>query len=218
MAGYVNFCMPARQASIPQTHALKMNSNVKPPGPPLLSLMTRRAFSLAAAAGCAQACARDAADTARWTALKAEIRARYPQVRQLTVTEWQAWQADPKKESTPLLIDTRSAAEFADSRLPGALHVPSAGAVLALLERMPQHGQVVLYCSVGYRSAALAQQLQTRLRGQKAPDFFNLEGSLFEWANRGLPLEDARGPTQQVHPYDARWGVYLDRNRWSRTP
>ena len=40
---------------------------------------------------------------------------------------------------------------------------------------------------------------------------FNLRGSLFEWANKGYPLEQDGKNTHKAHPYNAKWGQFLDK-------
>ena len=82
---------------------------------------------------------------------------------------------------------------------------------------------VVCYCSVGYRSSALAQQLQYELEKPVYQDMksklviYNLEGSIFKWANEGKDLEDNRGrKTVVVHPYN--WGKLLNAELLSYEP
>lgn len=102
----------------------------------------------------------------------------------------------------PLVLDIRTADEFAHSHLPGAVRIdPDAdpGEVLGALDR---DRPIVVYCSVGYRSSAFAQRMQaagfTRVS--------NLEGSIFRWVNEGRPLVDNQGhETQRVHPYGSPW-------------
>ena len=84
---------------------------------------------------------------------------------------------------------------------------------------------VVCYCSVGYRSSALAQQLQYELekpvyREMKSKIMiYNLEGSIFKWANEGKDLEDNRGKkTIVVHPYNLIWGKLLNAELRSSEP
>jgi hypothetical protein len=38
---------------------------------------------------------------------------------------------------------------------------------------------------------------------------YNLEGSIFAWANEGRALQSPRGPTEWVHPYNAVFGLLL---------
>ena len=64
---------------------------------------------------------------------------------------------------------------------------------------------MVVYCSVGYRSAELARKLTARGHANVA----NLEGSLFAWANEGRPVYAGTRLADRVHPYDAAWGSLL---------
>jgi hypothetical protein len=40
---------------------------------------------------------------------------------------------------------------------------------------------------------------------------YNLEGSIFEWANSGRPVYRGEERVSVVHPYGARWERLLDR-------
>lgn len=114
----------------------------------------------------------------------------------------------------PILLDARKENEFTVSHLPGAHRIEPNATVQ--LERLGvgKHNSIVVYCSVGYRSALLVRELQeagfTQVR--------NLDGSIFAWANEDRPLVNAHGPTRGVHPFDTRWGRYLDKSRWHWEP
>ena len=75
---------------------------------------------------------------------------------------------------------------------------------------------VVSYCSIGYRSSDLINHLKQEKLNDILPsnvrvNMFNLDGSLFKWANEGKPIIDANGdPTPFVHPYNAVWGSFLN--------
>ena len=132
-----------------------------------------------------------------WPAIKARIAKEFPKVKSIGTAEL------AKAEPKPVLLDVRTAAEFDVSHLSGARRVdPDAAASKVAL---PKNTPIVTYCSVGYRSAKFAQRLQdagfTNVR--------NLEGSIFQWANEGRPVE----PGTKVHPYDKKWGVLLDAAR-----
>ena len=44
---------------------------------------------------------------------------------------------------------------------------------------------------------------------------YNLEGSIFKWANETRTIVDVKGqPTKFVHPYSRLWGLLVDRSRW----
>ena len=149
----------------------------------------------------------------QWEVVKAGIRSRYPAVAQISVPALQDWLRDTTR-LRPLLLDTRTAAEFADGHLEAARHADAVGSAMLQLRQRAPGGVAVLYCSVGYRSSALAAALLAR----GAQRIFNLEGSLFEWANQGLPVVAADGRPGKVHPYDRWWGALLRRDLWSREP
>lgn len=145
-----------------------------------------------------------------WVAIKQWIRLKFPQVRSVSTAGLAIWLSQAEVES-PLLLDARTADEYGVSHLKGAQHVPAQELDSFLQENAAtQTSPIVVYCSVGYRSARLAQQLQDRGYRQ----VFNLEGSLFEWVNNGHPVYQGEQPVQQVHPYNQRWGALL-RPRWN---
>lgn len=130
------------------------------------------------------------------------MRRQYPEVPTIAADALYAWLADPARES-PLLLDFRSADEQAVSTLPGAHCVrDTSSAQRAVCQNTP--GPVVVYCAVGVRSARLAQTLL-----RDGVRVFNLEESIFGWANRGHPMEHDHGPAARVHPFDDKWAVLL---------
>ncbi len=145
-----------------------------------------------------------------WNEIRAWLRERFPDVRHLSVDELRAWQTDAGR-ACPVLVDIRADAEQAVSRLAGAYLSQSEAQAIEKLKDLPRDAPIVAYCAVGVRSAKLVRALQ------KAgfTDVRNLEGSIFAWANHGLPLTCATGPTAKVHPYNKHWGVLLDPERHS---
>ena len=127
-----------------------------------------------------------------WPAIKARIAKEFPNVKTIGTAEL------AKVEPKPVLLDVRTAAEFDVSHLAGARRVDPDAASVSL----PKNTPIVTYCSVGYRSAKLAQ----RLREAGFTDVRNLEGSIFQWANEGRPIE----PGTKVHPYNKKWGALLN--------
>jgi rhodanese-related sulfurtransferase len=144
-----------------------------------------------------------------WAALSRLIQARFPSVKHLSIAELANWL---KSDDPPLLLDARTLDEYEVSHLPGAQLVTEDwlenGATGA--DSKP----IVVYCSVGYRSAKLAANLQA----QGLQQVFNLEGSIFAWANAGYPVYRSTEPVTQVHPYDAVWGKLLNENLHSKSP
>ena len=74
---------------------------------------------------------------------------------------------------------------------------------------IPTDATVVVYCSIGYRSAAIVDQL----KDAGVDDVYNLEGGLFEWANRDRPVYRGDERVREVHPFNRWWGMLLKRER-----
>ena len=138
--------------------------------------------------------------------VKRLVRARFPDVPQVSVDELRAWLDDPDR-TQPVLLDVRTPEEYAVSHLVGARRAETAADAVRLLDGAPKDTPVVAYCSVGYRSSALVQAL----RREGYLDARNLEGSIFEWANRGHPVVRDGSPVREVHPYGWPWSRYLER-------
>ena len=137
-----------------------------------------------------------------------KVRREFPEVPRLTVAELDERLAQGQDV---LLVDTRSAEEFAVSHLEGAVHAETAAEARAVLAAAGPSRPVVLYCSVGYRSARLARELaeDEALADTGHGEVMNLEGSIFAWANSGRPVYRDGREVGEVHPYDARWGKLL---------
>lgn len=113
------------------------------------------------------------------------------------------------------LLDTRTAEEFQVSRLPGAQLLGFEPINKELLRSFELDDTLLVYCSIGYRSERVANEL--RAMGFK--NVFNLYGGIFEWVNQGKPLENGKGePTRQVHPYNFWWGFFLTEGHKTTTP
>ncbi|MDQ3621420.1 MAG: rhodanese-like domain-containing protein [Verrucomicrobiota bacterium] len=140
--------------------------------------------------------------------MKKLVRARFPNVQQTSTGELSAWLKDGRKPQ-PVLLDVRTKAEFDVSHLPGARRVDPEAKAADVLPVLEKDRPVVTYCSVGYRSSAMAD----RLRKAGVTQVSNLEGSIFQWANEGRPLETNGKPATKVHPYNATFGKMLDEQR-----
>ncbi len=137
------------------------------------------------------------------------VRAKFPKVPQLPTAELALRLADTNSPA-PLLLDVRKEEEFRVSHIPGAVRVdPDAKATtLAPLLNRPDR-PVVVYCSVGWRSSALAERLLEAGHTNVA----NLEGSIFGWANEDRPLVCETGAALKVHPYNRTFGKLLKPGR-----
>lgn len=142
-----------------------------------------------------------------WDQVASLIDSEFPGLPTLTTAELQsALSAD----RPVLLLDVRTPEEFAISHLQEAHQIDSAETAVALLAMTEPGTLVVAYCSVGYRSAALVQELRDR-----GIDAVNLEGSIFRWANENRPVYRGADPVTEVHPFDDSWGTLLERNLWA---
>jgi len=137
-----------------------------------------------------------------WSILKQAIRTEFPQVRQISPDALSNWL--DSEQTNPVLLDTRTEAEYAVSHLASARQVNPKIENLASLE-LAIDLPIVTYCSVGYRSARIADRLQTA----GYTDVANLEGSIFQWANEGKPVYRNGVLVKQVHPFNPRWAQLL---------
>ena len=154
----------------------------------------------------------DGADTwtGDWEHTLRLVRQAFPEVPQMSTQELAAMRADDTAPDI-VLLDARSAAEFKVSHLPGAVLASNTRMALEALEARGPPRTVVVYCSVGYRSSRLAE----KLRARGIENVYNLEGSLFQWANDGRPLYRGGERVYEAHPYDEEWGRLLDRRLWA---
>ncbi|KST62182.1 rhodanese-like domain-containing protein [Mastigocoleus testarum] len=134
------------------------------------------------------------------------IKLNFPQVKPLTTQELDLWLKDPDK-SDPLLIDARHIEEYELSHLKTAELFTS---VQDLLEDVTCHVStldtpIVVYCSIGYRSADVANSLVKAGFSR----VFNLSGGIFQWVNEEKPVFQKNQLVKSVHPYNKLWGKLL---------
>lgn len=148
----------------------------------------------------------EAGDTARrWSETLGKIRAGFPGVAHISPDTLQSWlDRSPERENL-ILLDVREPDEFAVSHLRAARPSPSKDEALRVLQDTPRNRRVVLYCSVGYRSSELAGILMKK----GFTEVYNLEGSIFRWANEGRPVYRGTERVRVVHPYNTYWGRLL---------
>ncbi len=142
--------------------------------------------------------------------IKTLIRLKFPHVQSKTTATLAQELADPAR-SQPLILDARTGAEYEVSHLDTAQQMDGAADLTraAMLKNVSKTRPIVVYCSVGYRSAVLAQRLQD----MGFQDVANLEGGLFQWANEDRAIVRAGQPTHRVHPYNSLWRALLKRQK-----
>lgn len=171
---------------------------------PALLLSAACGDSTRAAVGTADA----APDSQAWREVLHEVREDFPNVPQMT-TQHLAGLLE-SDAARVLLLDARSEAEYEVGQLRGAARTETLAAALDALFGFDGWPTVVVYCSVGHRSSDLAERLLAR----GVANVFNLEGSIFRWANEGRPVYRGARRVHEVHPYDEEWGRLLDRRYW----
>jgi rhodanese-related sulfurtransferase len=154
-----------------------------------------------------------AADGMQWALVRKRIAKEFPNVPQLATQDLAAWLADEKREK-PVLLDVRAAEEFSVSHLAGARRIDPDATASQLPSGIAKDQPLVTYCSVGYRSSALAD----RLRAAGYTKVQNLAGSIFQWANEDRPLVSDGNPATVVHPYSAIWSGMLKKERRAPLP
>jgi rhodanese-related sulfurtransferase len=133
-----------------------------------------------------------------WGRINSYLDKEYPEVTNISTQEL-------AKLSNVVLLDTRNLDEYTASHLPNAVRFDESNSVTSkdLFAKLSKNTPIVVYCSVGVRSAAVAR----RLTAQGYTQVKNLRGSAFMWANEGRLLEGSSAP--KVHPFNSRWGALL---------
>lgn len=120
------------------------------------------------------------------------------------------------------ILDCRAEDEFNISHIEGAVRInyeSSPEELLKLAEidiSRKDPMDVVCYCSVGYRSSLVAEKLQDYVKKSKDAastnvSVYNLEGSLFKWANENRHMINSQGETTKfAHPYNTVFGKLLN--------
>ena len=139
-----------------------------------------------------------------WPAVQRAIQASHPRAVPLSGARLAAWQTRPDTVQ-PVLLDVRAAEEYAVSHLLGARLTPGLPSAMDTLAAMPRDTAIVLYCAVGYRSAAVAEALQD----SGYANVWNLTGSIFQWVNEGRPVYRGAEQVHVVHPYSRAWSLLL---------
>jgi len=133
-----------------------------------------------------------------WNSINGQIDKLYPTIESIT-TDSLYNQLKTGKEIC--IIDVRPNGEYTVSHIPEAINITDLKNI-----SLPRDTTIVVYCSVGLRSARFAKALK------KAgyTGVLNLRGSIFEWANKGYPLRRGDKSVTVVHPYNKNWGRLLN--------
>ena len=108
--------------------------------------------------------------------------------------------------SDVLFLDARERKEYEVSHIRGARWVGYDDFKMNRLQGIDSTKKIIVYCSVGYRSEKVGEQLEEA--GFR--NVSNLYGGIFEWVNQGNEVVNTvDSTTQKVHAYDHLWGIWL---------
>ncbi len=117
-----------------------------------------------------------------------------------------------KELDAPLLLDAREREEYDISHLPNAQHIGYRDFDKSTLTHLPKDTTLVVYCSIGYRSEKIGEQLQK----MGFTNVYNLYGSIFEWVNQGnIVVDTNNNPTKRIHTYNRAWSKWMENGEMS---
>ena len=105
-----------------------------------------------------------------------------------------------------VLLDTRTIEEFKVSHLPSAKFIDYDKFQIKDIQKIPKDAKIIIYCSVGYRSEKIGEQLMKN----GYVNVKNLYGGIFQWKNEGFEVINANNqPTDSVHTHNKKWSKWL---------
>ncbi|MEP1035206.1 rhodanese-like domain-containing protein [Ekhidna sp.] len=108
--------------------------------------------------------------------------------------------------SEVVILDTRAREEFDVSHIRGARFINYDEFEIFQVKDIPKDKEVIVYCSVGYRSERVGE----KLKKAGYTNVKNLYGGIFSWKNEGYDVVSHKNiPTDSVHTYNKSWGKWL---------
>ena len=110
------------------------------------------------------------------------------------------------RDSSLVILDCREPREYEISHIQTARNAGYKNFTVKSLLDIPKDHKIIVYCSVGYRSERVGEQLKQA----GYTWIYNLYGGLFEWVNQDYPVYDSQNKkTDKVHAYSKEWGRWL---------
>jgi rhodanese-related sulfurtransferase len=144
-----------------------------------------------------------------WDSVKQMIQEKFPDDPKISTTDLSALLLLPENQQ-PLILDAREKKEYVVSHIYGARIARNKKEAFKILNEEGRDRLIVVYCSVGYRSAVLVN----KLRKKGFTNAYNLEGSIFKWRNEGHTVYSGNQEVKLVHPFNREWGELLDKQFW----
>lgn len=109
-----------------------------------------------------------------------------------------------------IILDARPEGEFDISHIQGAKRIGFRKLDKDALKGIDKDEQIVVYCSIGYRSEKVGE----KLKKMGYSNVYNLYGSIFEWVNQGNEVVDKNNkPTEKIHTYNKRWSKWVEEGK-----
>ncbi|QSE97470.1 rhodanese-like domain-containing protein [Fulvivirga lutea] len=113
-----------------------------------------------------------------------------------------------QKNPNLILLDTRSTEEYKVSKIASAKFIDYDDFEPQMVQGIDKDEQIVVYCSVGYRSEKIGEKLQE----MGYNNVLNLYGGIFDWKNTDhVVINENQQPTDSVHTYNKNWSKYLNK-------
>ncbi len=107
-----------------------------------------------------------------------------------------------------IILDTREQAEFRVSHIQNSKWIGYDDFDTHRLEGVPKDANLVVYCSVGYRSERIGE----KLLALGYTNVKNLYGGIFEWVNEdGKVYNSTNKETKDIHAFNMHWGIWLQK-------
>lgn len=114
---------------------------------------------------------------------------------------------DLSYDSSIVYLDAREIKEYNVSRIENAQWVGYDDFDLSRVKKLDKDKEIVVYCSIGYRSEKIAE----KLKAEGFTNVSNMLGGIFEWANYENKLVDSSSlKTKKIHGFSRAWGIWLD--------
>ena len=112
-------------------------------------------------------------------------------------------------DSNAIVLDTRELKEYNTSHIKGALYVGYDNFVMQKVNAIKKDRRIYVYCSVGYRSEKIGEQLKKSGYNQ----VYNLYGGIFNWKNSGFPVvNNSNEKVNLIHGYNKDWSKWIYKN------
>ena len=94
------------------------------------------------------------------------------------------WKQGASSSIPFMMLDVRTAEEYAEGHIPGAVLIP-VQQLAARMKEVPHDKQVYVYCHSGVRSARAAGMLAKK----GFTNIENIQGGIVAWRSAGHPIE-----------------------------